>query len=71
MYARRRAKTEEGERGRNGGKYALREPAAHALDADEQEHEREAHALVRIPEDADRRLERERAQNCPLHDRRE
>ena len=51
--------------------YALCKAAADALHADEQEHERKARALMLVPKDAYRGLERERREDETLHDRRQ
>ena len=51
--------------------YALCKAATDALHADEQEHEREARALMLVPKDAHRGLDRERREDDALHDRRQ
>ena len=50
---------------------ALCKAATDSLHADERKNEREARALVLVPEDADRGLERERREDDALHDRRQ
>ena len=50
---------------------ALCKAATDALHADEQEHEREARALMLVPKDAHRGLDRERREDDALHDRRQ
>ena len=47
--------------------YALCKAAADALHADEQEHKREARALVLVSKDSHRGLERERREADALH----